>query len=502
MMLGGLFLGIWVLLLFGGRSRFFRDPGTFWHPVVGHRILKVGFFDRDPFTFTFHDAWWVPHQWFGEVTMAVIQSIGGWDGLLCVTTALLAGLFTMLGRRFLETGWHPLLVVVWVAVALAASATHFHVRPHVMTILGMAGMMAILTDVESGRVSSQRLFWLIPLFWLWSNTHGGVLGGVTSLALVGLGWTARGLLRLRSPIHDLRSFGIITFIGLACLATMVITPYGSGMLETWLIIMRAPMLPSIIQEHSPTDLADPSNWPFAFLGVVYLIALAGIRRSNWRVTWFLPLVWMVQAYGRVRHAPLFAVIACIAIADLWPTTRWAAWLAQHRPDLYDPKRVADSKRWPIITLGIAGVFVALVIQATGLSMPLIGAGWARLDPVRWPVDLLPALKKYEPAHPGGARIFNDSPDGGYLYAHVPNYRTFVDDRCELFGDIWLNDFIQAGGDPEPVIPVWERTYGRFEFAMTRTGTGFDRYFRDRPDEWERVGTTTTANLYRRLTPTQ
>src|SRR4051812_33026205 len=43
-----LFVCLWLVLLVGGRSRFFQDPGTFWHTVVGERIIRQGFFDKDP----------------------------------------------------------------------------------------------------------------------------------------------------------------------------------------------------------------------------------------------------------------------------------------------------------------------------------------------------------------------------------------------------------------------------------------------------------------------
>ena len=31
----GFYLGIWLFLMVGGRSRLFRDPGTFWHTCIG-----------------------------------------------------------------------------------------------------------------------------------------------------------------------------------------------------------------------------------------------------------------------------------------------------------------------------------------------------------------------------------------------------------------------------------------------------------------------------------
>ena len=71
-----IFLGFWLLLMVGGRSKLLRDPGTFWHTTVGEKILREGFFENDPFTFTYAGARWVPHQWLGEVAMALVHRIG------------------------------------------------------------------------------------------------------------------------------------------------------------------------------------------------------------------------------------------------------------------------------------------------------------------------------------------------------------------------------------------------------------------------------------------
>ncbi len=68
-----LFLVLWLILLAGGRSRFFQDSDTFWHTVVGEKVLHDGFIDTDSFTFTRHGQKWIPNQWLGEVLMALVQ---------------------------------------------------------------------------------------------------------------------------------------------------------------------------------------------------------------------------------------------------------------------------------------------------------------------------------------------------------------------------------------------------------------------------------------------
>src|SRR5205823_6569260 len=45
-----IFLGIWLVLMVAGRNKLFGDPGSFWHIVVGQRILDKGeLIHSDPF---------------------------------------------------------------------------------------------------------------------------------------------------------------------------------------------------------------------------------------------------------------------------------------------------------------------------------------------------------------------------------------------------------------------------------------------------------------------
>jgi hypothetical protein len=489
-----LFVFFWLVLLISGRSAFIRDPGTFWHTVVGERIFQEGFFNTDPFSFTHHGRHWVAHEWVGEVLMAAIHRIGGFDSLVAVATAIVAAIFTGLTVRLWRTGLHPILVFGIVALVFAASSLHFHVRPHLMTMAGVVLTMILLIEVEAGRARLGRLWWLVPLFWVWSNTHGGVIGGYAMLGFTGVGW----LVRFGSPLRSLRDVLEVLVIGLCCFATSVATPYGADILWTWVDIMNSPLLKKLIVEHAAPDYSDLRTWPVVGLSLLYLFLLAGIPPRQWRISWLIPLLWMVQAFLRVRHGPLFAMSAVVAMADLWPQTRWSTWLARSRPDYYLPQGVDVAWGWRGFLMAFVLVVGVLGLHAAQVSMPIVGRGWTRLDSNYWPSELIATLRKHEPPPGQEARLFNDVLDGGFVIYYGPRYRNFVDDRCELYGEQWLLEVVKAGmGNSTPVIEKWEREFGTFDFALTRTGKPFDDHFREHPEIWEVIERTPTATFYRR-----
>src|SRR5262249_40413409 len=131
----GLFLVAWLALLAGGQSRLFRDPRTFWHVGGGERILSTGqFLDHDPFSYTFAHTPWTPYEWLAEVGMAGLHRIGGFDALLLATATILAALYTWVASRLMRAGLHWSLAAVVLVLVVGASASHFHVRPLVLTI--------------------------------------------------------------------------------------------------------------------------------------------------------------------------------------------------------------------------------------------------------------------------------------------------------------------------------------------------------------------------------
>ncbi len=151
--------------------------------------------------------------------------------------------------------------------------------------------------------------------------------------------------------------------------------------------------------------------------------------------------------------------------------------------------------WRAAILPLVVVAAAAVLQMAGVRVPVVGRGWARFDPARWPVELLPKLSEIDRSAAEGTPIFNDLNFGGFLIYHAPRLRVFVDDRCSLYGADFLQAYDRARREEPAQIDRWQRQYG-FAYALVETGGEFDRYL-SAAMAWTPLGRTPAATLYER-----
>jgi hypothetical protein len=509
------FLAVWLILLIAFRERGFYDPGALWHIKVGEIILDRGFPHTDPFTYTFEGHTWIPQQWGAEVLMALAHRAGGLDTLLLGFTALVAGLFTMIFRRATQAGMGPLLAGLVVGLSLFIGAFHYFVRPHMFTIALLGWTMMCIVDFERGRCSLWRLSGLIPLYVVWTNLHGGVLGGTMTFGLAVAGWgvlflyeRAATVREARSPIQSWRTAFLLVGIVIACGLTPFVNPFGMELLNTWQRIVGSKVLPQIVNEHMPLDPSSPLGQTIIAFGACYLIALAGVFPKVPRVSWLIPLAWFALSFKGIRQGPLFAITAAVALVDLWPHTVWHRLLKKygdgslaHEPELNPSRNVA----WAAVPA--LAVALAFVLQTSHRNVPVLGSGWARLDPNFIPTELTGELQAYAARVPPGTRIFNDANLGGYLIYHTPSLKIFMDDRCELYGDDEMQYYADTLGlPPEQLGPRFEEWASRLQFdrAVVLTDPSgesqppLEQYLASTPGKWRQVARAKRAVIFERV----
>ena len=493
------FAAIWLLLLAAFRERAFYDPGALWHTVVGGLILDHGLMTTDPFTYTHAGRTWIPQQWGAEVAMAVAYRAGGFDAMLLGFATLLAGLFTGIFHRLRAAGLHPALAAAFAGTALFAAAFHFYARPHLATIALMTYVTAVLVDFDRGRATAARLAGLIGVCVVWTNLHGGVLGGVATMGLVFGGWGVQKLAGA-GPVGSWRGVALLAGVLAACLLTPLDNPFGWEMVATWRRIVGSEVLPRVVSEHQPLSLETDAGRVVAGFGALYLVLFAGTVpgwRAGFRVTWLVPLVWLVLSVKSIRQGPLFAVTAAVVLADFWPRTVWHRLLLKYGDSLaYGAAgvrfRVASLVLPAALVLGAAG------LQAGGCRVPVVGAGWARLSGEFVPTELTGIVARELGVTPGG-RVWNDCNLGGYLIFFHPAHKIFMDDRFELYGDPWTAAYVETLFDHPDRVEQYADRYG---CTHALVGTAPDApplpAYLAASAGWVEVGRSPRAALFRRV----
>jgi hypothetical protein len=483
------FLSIWLLSLLIFRAAGFNDPGTFWHTRVGELILDSGTFPRtDPFTFPFEGQLWIPQQWLAEVIMALLYRTAGMDGHLLALATLLAGLHAWAYSRLRLAGMPAAIAGFLILAVWFAGLFHDLARPHMVTLLLTAWTAARLVDFDRGRIGLRGLAMLIPVFVLWTNLHGGVLGGMMMLGIAAAGWFGAFLVGRSSPIRNRTEILWVILIGIGCGLSALVNPFGLEMIRTWQRIVGSTAMKQFVPEHQPLDPFDSSGKAVLIVFGSYALFVLTTRFRGFRITWLIPAIWFALSLNGIRQGPLSIVTCLILAADVWPHSS----IGRALTTVFIPKPCHWGWSIPLF-----GVLLSFTLQVANIKLPLIGRGWARLDETRWPVSLEPLLRSVVERVPAGTRIYNDTYFGGYLIRFAPELKIFTDDRFELTGDDWIRQYMDMNTDHPEQFDERQKQYG-FRFALIQTGPEpslLERHLLAKPSEWKEIGRHPAAVLF-------
>src|SRR5438128_7834663 len=109
-----------------------NDGDTLSHIAIGrwiieHRALPF----HDPFSYTFRDGIWVPHEWLAEIAFAADYRWLGWGGVVALTGLTIAAAFALLTGA-LQTSLGPRRAAIGAALAFLLTEAHLLARPHVL----------------------------------------------------------------------------------------------------------------------------------------------------------------------------------------------------------------------------------------------------------------------------------------------------------------------------------------------------------------------------------
>jgi hypothetical protein len=414
-------------------ARLLQDPGTYWHIAVGRFILEhhaIPF--HEPFSYTMAGTLWTSNEWAAEWLIAVIYDLCGWRGVILLTALCGALAFALFARALLRS-----LATVWVLILSIATVPlvfgHVLARPHTLAlpliVLWIAGL-ARAADEHRAPTG-----WLLPVMWLWANLHGGyTLGLVLAALFAAEAWLQAAPATRRNVALEWGSFGLLAF-----LASMLTADGPAGFLFSLKTVGNHVAM-HWIQEWAPLNFQafQPMEvWLFALLfGGLTL----GIRLPWTRVAMVLLLIYLALAHVRfVENAALLAPL--ILAGPLGAELRRRGFAATS-----PPRQAIGAGMRPGAIIALLAI-APLAVTAVSFAHPL-----DRTDDSRTPASALAAARRLRPC----GNMLNQDLFGGYLIFR--GIKTFIDDRTEMYGDEFLQAYVDAVLLRDVTLPAFLRRY--------------------------------------------
>jgi hypothetical protein len=443
-----LFVGVVAaLLVFLMAARTPLDTDLWWHLRAGAETLRLGQpVLVDTLSYTRAGEAWINHSWLAEVLMTLLFRWAGFLGLGLAVAGLAAFSLAWVYRQSYGPALWRAFVVILAALVIAPV---WSARPQILSLVCLVAVNQIVIDFQNGK---GRLFWLVPLFVLWSNLHGGYVLG---LILLGSALAGGALERLLKQ-EDAPSWKALLELGgwtLAGAAAVLVNPNGLNMWRIPFQTVGVEVLQQAIPEWASPDFHQAVQLPFLLL-LVGLIGALGLAGKALRVGEVLKLV-LFATLGLVarRNFGPFALLAAPIFAQ-------AGWMVIERAMnglRIGKKGVSGSRDLPV---GVQKAFNLVIVAL--LALAAFGKLFVVTQPSlvgmyeqqSFPTGAVNWLKQNQPQ----GRLFNAYEWGGYLTWRLPEYPVFVDGRTDLFGDEIIGEWLKVvKAEPgwETVLEGWK-----------------------------------------------
>jgi hypothetical protein len=354
----------------------------------------------DPYLGTSTGRTWVVQSWFASVLYAGAETVAGAAGIRLLMAAVAAGIVAALWRLS-APGRSLVARTVAVGGVVALGGTVWSERPLMFGLL----FMAVVLLAADGVV---RTWWLVPVGWLWVNTHGSFPLGVVVLVALAVG--AR--LDRDDAGRELRA---LRDLALGCLVGGVLSPVGPVLLTFPVTLLQRQDVLGHVQEWKRTDFTQ--GWAQLFAAFALLAVIGLLRTRRFRST--LPvLVFTVAGVLAARNVLVAAVVLSPFVAH----------------GLSGIGSVED-RRSPALRAGTRAVAVLgpLLVLATAAQ------GDYRLE--AYPVGAVDFLEQ-RGLLDGSVVIAEEDYVGNYLeWRYGPGVNAFIDDRYDLHDAALVDDYV-------------------------------------------------------------
>lgn len=419
-----IFFGAVLILAFAAFTTPQFDPDFWWTARIGLEILARGVPLHNYFTFTAATHPFISQEWGSEVIDALLYTHLGMVAVVLMFAAVTWIGFFLGVIRVNHEGRSRWVLALGAALVVICGLQIWGPSPQMFSF-GLLGVLLTMLDSYRRRPRRALLLWLVPLFVLWGNLHGGFLIGLGVIAVVLAGETLELYLRRPGALPKRALWEMLLALVASALAPMV-NPNGYGIYLYPAKLLLSPVAQGSLNEWQPPDFHSAANIPALVLLITMILTIrwaTGTRLSDL----LLAGAGVVLMLYAVRDIPIFAILCLPVWAD--GIQGFAQQVGRARG--LGRRRVRPAPVW----------FVALV-----LLMVVVAAGARVADQLASPENDL--LGTAYPVQVGrvicdgpSARVFAPYGSSGWLLYRIdrsqPAGRDCAPDRVFIFGEVVL-----------------------------------------------------------------
>ena len=446
------FVSILAWLFFGaaGATSLLVDGDTGWHIRTGEHILATGEFPRqDLFSFTMEGEQWFAWEWLADVLFAAIHQVVGLKGIALLGGVVIAATAAALLRYMLWLRVNVLLAVFGLMMACAASTVHWLARPHMFT---WGFFLATIWLLESDRRRpSWRVYLLVPLVIVWTNTHGAFVALLLTLGVYTVGGTLEQIWALRADPSRTAKWTVppvlrrYSLLLLLCAAATLVNPYTYELHRHIFHYLQSDFILQHVQEFQSPDFRGESMTVYEAALVLSILACGWMLRRREIVHPLLILAWAHASLVSVRHMPLFMIVAVPLLAreiTFWFEEQaragnpWFKGLSDLADD-YGGKSKTVSEARPAWASWLA------VGATVAMAMLLQVRDGERLWTAEFPEARFPKLACDTFGDQlQGRRVLTMDQWGDYLiYRFHPSVKVFIDGRSDFYAPSIRDEYV-------------------------------------------------------------
>jgi hypothetical protein len=449
------------------RGSMLDDPGLGWHiRNIDAMWAAGGWLSHDPFTLPIQDWPWRTNVWLGDLALWLSWQWAGLEGIAAVTVLVLTLTFRMLYQMLVadEVPWP--LAAMWTLLAALGTSLSWVARPNVFSIPLLMLVAWICDRYHRGLCTRRQTLWMLPLFALWVNLHGGFMAGLIVLAVTlavetGL---AFGIPHAKDrPAARRRATHVALLLAGSLLATLA-NPYGWE-LYGWIgRLLANDTFMNLNTEWKSPDFHGLGAMRFEFFILALPVLIALSRRRPSLVALAISVAFLHLALNGQRYVALWVVVTAPMVARLSVDVPWLRGFAERWvPSLLRPVHGAREAE-PLVqcvprqSLGTSWLATGAVAGAFLIWSRLAMGAYSYHAPHNIPVAALQTAL----AHADGRPIFHHYNWGGWIVWHGwPKVHSFIDDRNEVHGEAHIREYFsiidaEAG---------WQQKIAKYDFVL-------------------------------------